>query len=203
MPTGVERPTGPSLQTPRLLLRQWRAEDLQPFAAMSTDASVMEYLPSTLTRVESEAFVARARAHFVRYGFGLWAVEAPRVSDFIGYVGLAVPRFTAAFTPCVEVGWRLARPYWGFGYATEAARASLAFGFTAASLTEIVSFTTAANTRSRAVMERLGMSRDPAEDFDHPSLPEHHPLRPHVLYRLSRTTWLRDPAAGNHQVVVL
>ena len=181
-----------SLRTARLILRHWRDDDLEPFAAMNADPRVMEHMPSMLSRAESNALATRARDHFARHGFGLWAVEAPGVAGFIGYVGLSVPRFTSAFTPCVEVGWRLARAFWGFGYATEAARAALAFGFTVASLDEIVSFTAPANLRSLAVMERLGMSRDPADDFDYPSLPEGHPLRRHVLYRLSRAAWQRD-----------
>jgi RimJ/RimL family protein N-acetyltransferase len=146
----------------------------------------MEFFPKTLDRAESELAAARIREHFARHGFGLWAVEVPGVADFIGFVGLAIPRFEAHFTPCVEIGWRLAREHWGRGYATEAARAVLAFGFRDLGLDEIVSFTTAANRRSRAVMERIGMTRSPADDFDHPVLPEGHPLRWHVLYRARR-----------------
>ena len=178
-----------SLRTPRLVLRPWREADLEPFAAMNADPRVMEHLPAPLTRAESDAFVLRTRDHFDRYGFGLWAVEAPGVADFIGFVGLSVPRFTAAFTPCVEVGWRLAQPHWGHGYATEGAAAALAFGFERVDLQEIVSFTVGANGRSLAVMRRLGMTHDPVDDFLHPSLPEGHPFRPHVLYRLSRERW--------------
>lgn len=122
--------------------------------------------------------------HFDTYNFGLWAIEVPEVARFIGFAGLAVPRFAAHFTPCVEVGWRLAFEYWGRGYATEAARLALGYGFGTLALSEVVSFTSAANKRSRAVMERLGMHRNPAEDFDYPLLPEGHPLRKHVLYRL-------------------
>jgi ribosomal-protein-alanine N-acetyltransferase len=104
--------------------------------------------------------------------------------EFVGFTGLAVTEFEAHFTPAVEVGWRLARSAWGNGYATEAARAALSFGFEEAGLNEVVSFTAPANRRSRAVMERIGMSRDPRDDFDHPGLPGGHPLRPHVLYRV-------------------
>ena len=149
----------------------------------------MAHYPKPLTRAESDAAVAYYREHFARHGFGLWAVEVPGVAEFIGYVGLAVPRFEAHFTPCVEVGWRLARAYWGRGYATEGARAALDIGFRQYGLDEIVSFTVPANRRSRAVMERLGMTHDPADDFDHPNLPEGHRLRRHVLYRLTKARW--------------
>ena len=179
----------PTIQTPRLLLRPWRDDDHAPFAALNADPVVMEFFPSTLDRTESDAAVGRIREHFAARGFGLWAVEVPGTADFIGFVGLAVPRFEAHFTPCVEIGWRLAREHWGRGYATEAARAAIRFGFEELALGEIVSFTVPANVRSRAVMERIGMTRSPADDFDHPALPEGHPLRRHVLYRLSRAAF--------------
>lgn len=153
---------------------------------MNADPIVMEYLPATLTREESDAFVRRIDEHFDRHGFGLWALEIPGVTPFAGFVGLSVPGFVAHFAPCVEIGWRLAAACWGRGYASEAARAVLAFGFERLSLPEIVSFTVPANARSRWVMERIGMSRDPADDFDHPKLPEGHPLRRQVLYRIAR-----------------
>jgi ribosomal-protein-alanine N-acetyltransferase len=168
----------------RVVLRPWRDEDRAPFAAMNADERVMEFFPKRLSRAESDALVDGIQAHFTKHGFGLWAVETPD-APFIGFTGLAVPRFTAAFTPCVEIGWRLAVEHWGKGYASEAARLSLAYGFETAGLSEIVSFTTVANLRSRAVMDRLGMQHDPADDFDHPSLPDGHPLRRHVLYRLN------------------
>lgn len=174
----------PSLQTPRLLLRPWLPADLEPFARLNADPRVMEHLPGALSREQSDALAGRIAAHFTERGFGLWALEVPGVARFVGFVGLSVPRFETAFTPCVEVGWRLAAEHWGRGYATEAARAALAFGFDGLGLTEIVSFTVPANLRSRAVMERIGMTRDPGEDFEHPSLPPSHPLRRHVLYRL-------------------
>jgi RimJ/RimL family protein N-acetyltransferase len=173
----------PMLDTLRLHLRLWRDEDLTPFAALNADPAVMEFFPKLLDRAESDALAARIRAHFDRRGFGLWAVEAPGVADFIGFVGLCVPGFEAHFTPCVEIGWRLARPYWGRGYATEAARGALEYGFRRLAIAEIVSFTVPANQRSRNVMERIGMTRSPADDFDHPALPAGHPLRRHVLYR--------------------
>ncbi len=146
----------------------------------------MEYFPSTLSQAESDAFAARVRAELAERGFGLWAVEAPGVAPFVGFTGLSVPRFTAHFTPCVEVGWRLARAYWGRGYAPEAASRAIAHGFGPLGLDEIVSFTAVANLRSRRVMEKLGMTHDAADDFDHPSLEPSHPLRRHVLYRLRR-----------------
>lgn len=144
----------------------------------------MEFLPSTLSRQESDALAARIEAHLAERGWGLWAVEVPTVAPFAGYVGLATPRFESHFTPCVEVGWRLAAQHWGRGYATEGARAAIAFGFDHLKLDEIVSFTVPANLRSRRVMERLGMTHEPADDFDHPAFAVEHPLRRHVLYRI-------------------
>jgi len=170
------------------VLRGWREEDRGPFAALNADPAVMEFMPRTLTRAESDGLVDRIVAHFGEHGFGLWALEAPGVAPFVGFTGLSVPRFEAPFTPCVEVGWRLAREHWGRGYAPEAARAALRHGFDRVDLEEIVSFTTVTNERSRRVMEKLGMTRDPSEDFDHPALPEGHPLRRHVLYRVRRPT---------------
>lgn len=178
--------TRPTLTTERLILRPWRQSDLAPFAAMNADPRVMEFFPAPLTRAESDAMVARAQAHFDAHGFGLWAAEERDGAPFIGFVGLARPRFEAHFTPCVEIGWRLAVEHWGKGYATEGGSAALRFGFEAAGLDEIVSFTSVGNARSRAVMARLGMVRDPEDDFDHPALPEGHKLRRHVLYRLAR-----------------
>jgi len=186
--SGVEG-GGPILTTARLRLRQWREEDLAPFAALNADPQVMEFFPKALTRAESDAVAGRIREHFARHGFGFWAVEVPGVADLVGFVGLAVPSFEAHFTPCVEMGWRLAREHWGHGYATEAAMAALAFGFETLALKEIVAFTVPANIASRRVMGRLGMRRSPADDFEHPALPEGHPLRAHVLYRLRRADW--------------
>jgi RimJ/RimL family protein N-acetyltransferase len=168
----------------RVSLRRWRDEDREAFAAMNSDARVMEFFHSSLSRGESDAMVDRIQAHFDEYGFGLWAIEVPGVAPFIGFAGLTWARFSAPFTPCVEVGWRLAFEHWGHGYATEAARSALGYGFGTLVLPEVVSFTSATNHRSRAVMERLGMRRDPAGDFDYPSFPDGHPLRRHVLYRL-------------------
>lgn len=184
--------TTPTLTTERLRLRPWRDSDLDAFAALNADARVMEYLPKTLSRAESDALAARIRAHFVQHGFGLWAVEVPEVVEFAGFVGLSVPTFDAQFMPCVEVGWRLAHAHWGRGYASEAAAAALAHAFEALRLGEVVSFTVPANTRSRRLMERLGMRRHPADDFEHPALPAGHPLRSHVLYRIARDDWERN-----------
>jgi ribosomal-protein-alanine N-acetyltransferase len=182
--------SAPTINTARLHLRPWRDTDLPAFAAMNADPKVMEFFPKLLDRAESDALARRIRENFDCRGFGLWAVEVRDVADFIGFVGLSVPGFASHFTPCVEVGWRIGHDHWGHGYASEAARAALAFGFERIPLEQIVSFTTAANWRSRRVMERIGMTRDPADDFDHPSLPEGHPLRPHVLYRLHQSAYV-------------
>jgi RimJ/RimL family protein N-acetyltransferase len=174
----------PVLTTERLILRPWRDEDLAPFAAMNADPEVMRHFPSPLSRAESDAMVGRIRLHFATRGFGLWAVEIPDVTAFAGFIGLSVPRFEAPFMPCVEIGWRLVPDCWGKGYATEGAKTALQFGFGTLKLPEIVSFTVVANQPSRRVMERLGMRHDPADDFDHPSIAEGHPMRRHVLYRV-------------------
>jgi ribosomal-protein-alanine N-acetyltransferase len=175
------------LRTPHLRLRQWRKADAEPFAALNADPEVMRYYPSPLGRAQSDALAERERAAIRDRGWGLWAVEVVEGSPFIGFVGLAEPSFDAHFTPAVEVGWRLAREHWGNGYATEGARGALAFGFEELRLDEIVSFTTVANHRSRRVMERLGMTHDPADDFPHPLLAGDDPIEPHVLYRLPRS----------------
>jgi RimJ/RimL family protein N-acetyltransferase len=174
------------LRTSRLRLRHWREADLEPFAALNADPRVMEFYPAVLTREESDRFVRdRIAPQFERLGYSLWAVEVPGVTPFAGYVGLLEQTFPAAFTPCIEVGWRLAAPFWGRGYATEGARAALAHGFGVAGLDEIVSLTAVVNRRSIAVMERLGMQ--PAGEFEHPLLPAGHVLRPHVLYRTTKS----------------
>jgi RimJ/RimL family protein N-acetyltransferase len=157
---------------------------------MNADPRVTEFLPTPLSREASDALVARVEAHFERHGFGLWAVEIPGVTPFAGFVGLSTPPFEAPFQPCVEVGWRLSPETWGKGYATEGARAALEYGFATVGLEEILSWTVPANTRSRRVMEKLGMTHDPRDDFDHPLLPVGHPLRRHVLYRIKRSSLL-------------
>jgi RimJ/RimL family protein N-acetyltransferase len=179
----------PELTTERLRLRGWENDDREPFAAMNADPAVMEHFPTTLSRATSDILVDLTMDGWAANGFGLWVVERAEDGQFLGFTGLSRPSFEAHFTPAVEVGWRLARHAWGSGYATEAALASLDFGFETVGLEEIVSFTVPANVRSRAVMERIGMRHDPADHFDHPKLPEGHPLRPHVLYRLSRADW--------------
>lgn len=182
------RPTTP-LRTDRLILRRWRPGDREPFAALNADPEVMEHFPATMSRVESDAFVDRVESRFDELGFGLWALEVAATGEFIGFTGLSIPGFTAPFLPGVEVGWRLVRPAWGRGYATEAARRALEVGFADIDLPEIVSFTATTNLRSQAVMARIGMTRDPADDFDHPSLPAGHRLRRHVLYRVTKEQW--------------
>lgn len=174
--------------TPRLCLRQWKDADLAPFAALNADPRVMEFFPSPLSRDASDAMAERSRAAIAERGWGLWAVEVKEGAAFIGYVGLNVPAVELPFSPCVEIGWRLAFEHWGKGYATEAAREVLRVGFETLALGGIVSFTALTNLRSQAVMRRLGMQRDP-NDFDHPAVPAGSPLRRHCLYRLSRETW--------------
>ena len=181
----------PRLRTERLLLREGLASDREPFAALNGDPEVARYLTRPLDRAASDELVDRIQARWASDGHGLWAVERLDDGSFIGFIGLAAPHFEAHFTPAVEVGWRLARSAWGHGFATEGARAALAWGFGTLGLREIVSFTTPANRRSRAVMERLGMTRDLLGDFDHPNVPPGDPLRRHVLYRLPRERWLR------------
>ncbi len=180
-----------TLETERLLLRRLRSDDLDAFAAMNADPEVMRYFPAPLCRSETEDMMARTDRHFERHGFGWWAVEVPDVAPFAGFVGLLAPAFHAHFTPCVEVGWRLARPFWGRGYATEAGKACLDFAFGSLELDEVVSMAVAGNLASRRVMERLGMTRRVADDFGHPRIPFDHPLRGHVLYRLSRPAWAK------------
>jgi len=175
------------IRTERLVLRRWRLGDREPFAALNADPEVMEHLHGLMTREESDAFVDRIEAHWRDRGFGLWAVEVPGEAELIGYTGLA----THPFMPVPEIGWRLARRFWRRGFATEAARAALADGFERVGLTEIVSFTIPANVRSTRVMERLGMTHDPIDDFDHPRFPPGHRLSRHVLYRMDRERWLK------------
>lgn len=173
------------IETRRLVLRPWRDADLVPFASLNADPEVMRYFPAPLTRGASDDLARRLRAAMQRNGFGFWAAGLRGGAGFIGFVGISRPSFEAPFTPCVEVGWRLARSFWGHGYATEAAHAALAHGFGTLGLAEIVAFTATVNLPSRRVMDRLGMTRDMAGDFDHPALPAGHPLQRHVLYRLA------------------
>ena len=174
------------LETDRLLLRHWRDDDLEPFAAMNADEKVMEFYPAPYSRDQSDASATRFQKSLVENGFGLYAVEVKSTHDFIGYVGLAKVEFPAAFTPALEIGWRLAFHSWGQGYAAEAARATLSYGFSDLGVSELVSFTTRRNVRSIAVMERIGMVRNQEDDFVHPGLRAGHPQRPHVLYRATK-----------------
>jgi ribosomal-protein-alanine N-acetyltransferase len=180
-------PSAPEeIRTSRLKLRRWKDSDLGAFAAMNADPAVMEHFPSVLTRAESDALAKRIREHLGVHGFGLWAVELASRASFVGFVGLAHTRFSEHFTPCIDLGWRLAREHWGKGYATEAAHAVMRFGFECLGLDEIVAFTVPDNVRSRRVMDVLGMRHDAAGDFEHPHVPMGHRLRRHVLYRLPR-----------------
>jgi ribosomal-protein-alanine N-acetyltransferase len=178
-----------TLRTPRLILRPWRDGDVDAFAAMFDDPAVMAFLTPVADRAAIDAMVGRIRAHFDAHGFGWWAVEVPEVAPFIGFIGLSTISWEAPFAPAIEVGWRLAGAHWGRGYATEGARAALEAGFTRLGLSEIVSITVPANLRSRRVMERIGMTRDPVDDFDHPRLAPGDPLRRHLLYRIGRAQW--------------
>jgi RimJ/RimL family protein N-acetyltransferase len=178
---------GRIITTERLILRHWRASDRQPFANLNADTRVMEFMAHVLTAKKSHALADRIEAHFREHGFGLCAVELRRDGTFIGFIGLNVPSFDASFTPCVEIGWRLAADCWGQGLATEGALGIVRYGFETLGLDELVSFTVPANARSRRVMEKLAMTYDPADDFNHPRLPVGHPLRRHVLYRLNRS----------------
>lgn len=183
-------PAGPhSLTTARTILRQWRPDDLAPFAALNADREVMRHFPTTLDRAQSDAIAQRLSRHIETHGYGPWALEIPGVTPFAGFVGLLHVSFDAPFAPAVEIGWRLARPWWSKGYATEAARAAVAFAFETLGLDGLVSFTVTANARSRAVMERLGMHHCPDEDFLHPLVPPGHRMRRHVLYRLAASDW--------------
>lgn len=182
------------IKTDRLVLRPWKEQDLEAFAKINADPRVMEYFPSVLTKEQSDAYAKRISHQFEENGWGVWAVSCPGVADFIGFIGLFVPTFTAHFTPAVEVGWRLAYDQWGRGYATEGAKAALEYGFETLNLAEIVSFTSTQNARSRAVMAKLGMHYDPKDDFDHPGRPETSGLKRHVLYRLKQSEWRESVA---------
>lgn len=175
-----------NIESERLILREWLESDFAVFAAMNADPQVMEFFPSLHSQQQSREMLQRIQSDTRQRGFGLWACERKDQRQVIGFVGLSVPRFESHFTPCTEIGWRLLPEHWGYGFATEAARRTLQFGFEDAKLDEIVSFTSMHNLKSRRVMERIGMSRDAREDFDHPVLEEGHWLRRHVLYRLRR-----------------
>lgn len=179
----------PTLDTPRLLLRPWRDADRIPFAEQSGDPKVMSFFPGPMTPVESDALADAIQAHFTEHGYGWWAVEVKGGDPFVGYVGIQHCDFAAPFAPAVAIGWRLAAEHWQEGYAHEAAEAVLDFAFDRAGLDEIVAFTVPANLASLGLMERLGMTYDARDDFQHPHLPPEHRLRHHLLYRLSRAAW--------------
>jgi RimJ/RimL family protein N-acetyltransferase len=173
------------IDTERLILRPWRHADREPFARITADPRVMEFFPAVLTGEQSDALIDRCDAHYRDHGFTFFAAELRATGELIGFIGLARTPFEAHFTPCVEIGWRLAFEHWNRGLATEGARAALRYGFEQLNLAEIVALTVPANIRSRRVMEKLGMARDPADDFDHPNIPSGNPLQHHVLYRIS------------------
>ena len=183
----IEFADAPTLTTARLRLRPWREADVEAFVAMSADREVMAYFPATLSRADTIDYVAELQARFRRWGYGYWALESDDIA-FAGFVGLSQPKIDAHFTPCVEIGWRLARAAWGRGYATEGAAAALRHGFVEREIDEIVAMVSAENTPSRRVAERLGMSRDTADDFDFPG-DEAWKYRRTVLYRLDRETF--------------
>ena len=186
------------LESPRLLLRQWCDADLSELAAMCADPQVMRYFPATLNYEESAALIRRIREHFAQHGFGLWALERKDSGALIGLTGLLQVGFSAPFTPAVEIGWRLARPHWRQGYASEAATTALAAGFEQLGLEQIVSFTADSNLPSQKVMQAIGMQHDPADDFLHPKLADGHPLKPHLLYRITQMQWnARQSADGS------
>ena len=185
------------IRTPRLLLRPWRDEDRELFAAMNADPAVMEFFPACLTREESDKGMCWFQSHYQAHGFGMLAAELLGEAPFIGFIGIQNVPFEAPFTPAIEIGWRLARPFWNRGLATEGASAVLSYGFRKLRVNEIVSFAVPANVQSRRVMQKIGMRHDNASDFDHPKLPAGHSLRRHVLYRISKAEWV----ANNSQEV--
>lgn len=177
-----------SLESNRILLRPWKPSDLQPFAKMNADADVMRYYPSTLNHEESDEFAQRIQERFNEKGWGFWALEHKDSGKFMGFTGLNIPGYDLPCNPCIEVGWRLARSFWGEGFATEAAKASLDFAFANLKTDRIVSFASVVNERSWQVMERLGM-RNTHQNFDHPIIPAGHELSEHVLYEIDKDTW--------------
>jgi len=178
------------IETNRLILRTWEEKDIDAMALIDQDPKVCEFLPGIGTREETAARTQRIMQHYEQHGFCLYAVELKSTHKFIGWIGLSIPSFEAHFTPAVEIGWRLDSRYWNIGYATEGARAVLNYAFTKLNLNEIVSFTTINNKASRRVMEKIGMHRNPHDDFDHPKLDKSHPLCKHVLYRISKDEFL-------------
>jgi RimJ/RimL family protein N-acetyltransferase len=182
----VPRPI--QIETGRLRLRPWQDADRGPFAALNADARVMEFFPKRLERAESDAAIDYLQAHIAANGWGFWAAEIRESREFIGFIGIQAPRAQLPFSPCVEIGWRLAHPYWGKGYAPEGAKAALQLGFEKLGLGEIVSFTALGNVRSLSVMQKIGMTEDPLT-FAHPNVPADSSLSMHRLYRLSAGDW--------------
>lgn len=178
------------LSTKRLILRQWTAADLQPFITMNSDPDVMRYFPAPLAAPETAAMVERIKAHFQQHKFGLFAVEHKTTAAFMGFTGLAVPSFNAFFTPCIEIGWRFKKEFWGQGFATEAAIACLQYGFAEPGLTEIYSFTSVHNLPSEKLMQRIGMKY--LSTFDHPKISKEHTLCPHVLYKITNEEMMQS-----------
>lgn len=177
------------MQTERLLLRSWKESDLKPFANMNADPKVREYFPNLLTPEESNESVTIYQQDIEKNGFGFWAIELLETEEFIGFCGISAVKFESHFTPCIEIGWRLAAAYWGYGYATEAAHEAVRYGFEELLLDEIIAFTAVCNQRSRRVMEKLGMERNEDDDFDHPRIVHECPVRRQVLYRLPYDKW--------------
>jgi RimJ/RimL family protein N-acetyltransferase len=177
------------LHTPRLLLRTWRREDLRGFAELNADPQVMRHFPSVMSRAQSDAMARRMQAHWHTHGFGYWVVERHAQPGLLGVLGLQQVAFAAAFTPAVEIGWRIQQAHWRQGYALEAATAVLACAFQHLQLEQVLAFTVPANLASQALMRRLGMQHQASEDFPHPLLPARHPLSAHLLYRLRREAW--------------
>ena len=177
------------IRTQRLILRPWLKEDFGPFADLNADPHVMEYFPAILSREKSDQLARSISNNIEKRGWGLWAVSVINGPHFIGFIGLDEMTFEAPFTPAVEVGWRLAYDFWNQGYATEGAWAALQYGFEVLKLNEIISVAFQGNNRSRKVMEKLGMTHDPKDDFDHYKLPKGHPLQRHVLYRMNQRQW--------------
>lgn len=178
-------------ETERLIMRRWKKTDEEPFVAMNANAQVMEFFPKLLDAAASKKMIQKIEESFDKNGFGLWALEIKQTKEFIGFTGLSIPGFTTHFTPCVEIGWRIAPKFWGLGYAPEAAKQALLFGFNQLNLDEIVSFTAIENKKSIRVMEKIGMTHNESDDFDHPQLDQDHPLCHHVLYRLVKNAWLK------------
>ena len=189
----MRRPS-PQLATERLILRPWTQQDYPAFAQLNGNAQVREFFPKALTSQESDAEADRIQQHFATHGFGFWAVQTHDAPQFIGMVGLWRPGFDAHFTPCVEIGWRLMPHVWGLGYATEAARRVLAYGFTELGLSQVVAMTVPANVRSQRIMQKLGMTHNPADDFDHPKVEPVSPLLRHVLYRIDAPMQRKEDA---------